>query len=91
MPAGSLVNGKSGPFGPCVTGWRTVSEDGFTLCTGIPAVSRSRRSYYSCNRVNRDAKGMLCRYSNSIDDFVYKKNSKCCPNVKSFDTEDSEK
>lgn len=34
------------------------------------------------------ANGTLCRYSNSIYDFMYKTNSKHCPNVKTFSTED---
>lgn len=34
------------------------------------------------------ANGTLCRYSNSINDFMYKTNSKHYPNVKTFSTED---
>lgn len=34
------------------------------------------------------ANGTLCRYSNSIYDFMYKTNSMHCPNVKTFSTED---
>ncbi|BBR79298.1 Uncharacterised protein [Klebsiella pneumoniae] len=34
------------------------------------------------------ANGTLCRYSNSMYDFMYKTNSKHCPNVKTFSTED---
>lgn len=30
----------------------------------------------------------LCRYSNLIYDFMYKTNSKHCPHVKTFSTED---
>ncbi|RMA84102.1 hypothetical protein BJ885_3013 [Enterobacter sp. WP_7_1] len=32
------------------------------------------------------ADGTLCRYSNSIYDFVYKTNSKPCASIKIFDT-----
>ncbi len=34
------------------------------------------------------ANGTLCRYSNSMYDFMYKTNSNHCPNVKTFSTED---
>lgn len=38
----------------------------------------------------KTANGTLCRYSNSIYDFVYKTNSKHCPNVKTFSIEDKQ-
>lgn len=54
----------------------------------LPLAAHAGKITMQLTEQTQTANGMLCRYSNSIYDFMYKTNSKHCPNVKTFPTED---
>ncbi|PSS45473.1 hypothetical protein C6560_22515 [Enterobacter sp. FS01] len=54
----------------------------------LPLSAQAGRITMQLTEQTETTNGMLCRYSNSINDFMYKTNSKHCPNVKTFPIED---
>lgn len=52
-----------------------------------PLTAQAERITLQLNEQTDTANGALFRYSNSIYYFVYKKNSKYCPKVKTFSNE----
>ncbi|ROS24567.1 hypothetical protein EDF79_2295 [Raoultella terrigena] len=57
----------------------------------LPLAAQAGKITMQLTEQTETANGTLCRYSNSIYDFVYKTNSKHCPSVKTFNTKDSGK
>ncbi|HBV5776107.1 TPA: hypothetical protein MD191_004485 [Klebsiella pneumoniae] len=53
----------------------------------LPLTAQAGRITLQLTEQTETANGTLCRYSNSIYDFIYKTNSKHCPSVKTFDNE----
>ncbi|MGK8894635.1 hypothetical protein [Citrobacter koseri] len=53
----------------------------------LPLAAHAGKNTMQLTEQTEAANGTLYRYSNSIYDFVYKTNSKHCPNVKTFSTE----
>lgn len=54
----------------------------------LPLSAHAGRITMQLTEQTETANGTLCRYSNSIYNFIYKTNSKHCPNMKTFSTED---
>jgi len=52
----------------------------------MPLTAQAGRITMQLTEQTETADGTLCRYSNSIYDFVYKTNSKHCARIKIFDT-----
>ncbi|MCY1700355.1 hypothetical protein OVA10_20165 [Lelliottia sp. SL45] len=55
----------------------------------LPLSAQAGRITMQLTEQTDTASGTLCRYSNSIYDFVYKTNSTHCASVKTFDTSDN--
>lgn len=54
----------------------------------LPLSAHAGRITMQLTEQTETANGTLCRYANSIYNFIYKTNSKHCPNMKTFSTED---
>lgn len=55
----------------------------------LPLAAHAGKITMQLTEQTETANGTICRYSNSIYDFVYKTSSKHCPSVRTFATSES--
>ncbi|WP_339328822.1 MULTISPECIES: hypothetical protein [Citrobacter] len=58
-----------------------------SVLTLLPLAAHAGKITMQLTEQTETTTGMLCRYSNSIYDFVYRTSSKHCPSVRTFDNE----